>query len=351
VLVNVARGLPLLRELLQLPAQRNPRGDDEGMPLLGRLRRRLGPLGALGLQTRAGQKRSISYHYDREAEFFRTFLGESMVYSAGAFLADDGDLDQAQRRKLDLICRKLELRPDTRLLDIGCGWGSLLVHAATNYGVAGTGVTLSREQADYARRWAERVGVGHRVTVHVGDYRDFCRDPGNARAFDAIASVGMLAHIGEHEKASYFGGARRVLAPGGAFLCHGITTRRRPRLRGPRKPMFVRTWMFPDGHLDHLETVIEAAEWAGFELRDAESLAECYSVTLRNWCTNLERNREAALAIASERDYRMWRYFHALCSVGFSRPAAELTVHQLLLTDPHRPWHFGRRHCLAEDDR
>jgi len=319
----------LLRYLRRLPAE-NRRSAHTRPERKGRL------------HSKRRDNASVTAHYDTGNDFFRQFLDPGMVYSSGAFLDPDEPLETAQRRKIDLICRKLQLRSGQRLLDIGCGWGTLAIHAARHYGVDVLGVTLSRPQVDLATAAAKEAGVDDRVTFEVLDYRDV------KGRFDAIASVGMFEHVGKKQLATYFARVRDMLKPGGALLNHGIVTRDRRRRRRA-KPSFIDTYVFPDSELVTVDDVIAEAEGAGFELRDAESLRTSYALTLRHWIHNLEANREAAVEAADETTYRIWRVYMAGSAIGFEM--AGISVYQLLLTTPERPWTFGRSHLLAADDR
>jgi cyclopropane-fatty-acyl-phospholipid synthase len=287
-------------------------------------------------------RQAVRYHYDRGNDFYELFLGETMAYSCAYFLDPDEPLDTAQRRKLDLVCRKLGLGDGTSLLDVGCGWGSLAIHAAVTYGANVTGVTVSGEQAEYARRRAEEMGVGDRVRILHADYREV------GGRYDAIASIGMFEHVGRRKLAEYFGHLRRLLAPQGRLLNHGITTRDRAgSVR--RKPTFVSTYVFPDGELEPIDLVAGVAESSGFELRDLESMRVSYARTLRHWVRNLDAHRDAAVSASDERTYRTWRLYMAGSAVAFER--ASIAVYQMLLTDPAAPWTFGRRPLLAADDQ
>lgn len=293
------------------------------------------------LHSRRRDKAAVGHHYDTGNDFFSQFLDPAMVYSCAYFLSPTESLEVAQRRKLDLVCRKLRLGPEMRFLDVGCGWGALVIHAAGEYGVKATGVTLSSEQAAEARRRVQEAGLADRVEILERDYRDLEGE------FDAIASVGMVEHVGRKELTRYFGELRKALAPGGQILNHGIVTRDRNIKRVT--PTFVNTYVFPDGELAPVDTVIGAAEEAGVEVRDVESLRASYALTLRHWLANLERNREAAVAAAGERTYRIWRLYMAGSAIAFERAA--ISVYQLLLSDPGRPWTYGRTGLLAGDDR
>lgn len=292
------------------------------------------------LHSKRRDRQAVTHHYDTGNAFFAQFLDPQLVYSCAYFLSPFERLETAQRRKLDVVCRKLQLAPGQRLLDVGCGWGALVVHAAAEYGVTATGVTLSGEQAAEAERRAKELGVEDRVRIVHGDYRDV------SGRFDAIASIGMFEHVGRKELGNYFRRLKAMLEPAGVLLNHGIVTR--DRSPGRRRPTFVNTYVFPDGELERVDEVIGVAEDVGFELRDAEDLRANYALTLRHWVANLETNREEAVAEAGERIYRIWRLYMAGSALGFER--ASIAVYQLLLTDAHRPWTFGRRWMLARDD-
>jgi cyclopropane-fatty-acyl-phospholipid synthase len=292
------------------------------------------------LHSRRRDQDVVGYHYNTGNDFYEQFLGETMVYSSAYFLDPSESLDVAQRRKLDVICRKLELSGGTRFLDIGCGWGSLVIHAATNYGVEATGVTLSEEQAEYANRRVNDLGLEDRVHIILSDYREL-KDQ-----YDAIASIGMIEHVGRKNLPEYFRQIRWLMAPGGLFLNHGITTRNRHP--GRVRPTFVSTYVFPDGELEPIDLVVGEAQEAGFETRDLESLRMSYAETLKRWVANLEAHHDEVVRAAGEQTYRIWRAYMAGSSVSFSK--ADIDVYQTLLGDPDRPWRYGRRRLLAEDD-
>jgi cyclopropane-fatty-acyl-phospholipid synthase len=292
------------------------------------------------LHSRHRDKAAISGHYDTGNEFFMTFLDPLMVYSCAYFLDPAEPLETAQRRKLDLICRKLGLGSGMRFLDIGCGWGSLVIHAAIHYGVEAVGVTISHEQAELARQRIKEAGVEDRVTILEQDYRDI------EGSFEAVASVGMFEHVGRTQLATYFEKVGQLLAPGGRFLNHGITNR--DRTGAPKTATFVNTYVFPDGELVPVEDVIGSAAHAGFEVRDLESLRTSYAETLRRWVASIEMHRESAVALSSEVSYRIWRLYMAGSALAFGH--AGISVYQLLLQRPDTPWRFGRAHLLAADD-
>jgi cyclopropane-fatty-acyl-phospholipid synthase len=322
--------LDLYRLLRQMPA--DSRRSEAVRPRMS------GILHSLGRDREA-----IRYHYDIGNEFFAAFLDPNMVYSSAAFLTPQEPLEKAQLRKLDLICRKLGLRQGQRFLDVGCGWGALVVHAAQEYDVTAVGVTLSSEQAEYAADLVKEAGVDHRVTILQRDYREV------EGTFDAIASVGMFEHVGASQLEVYFRHLSKMLTPDGLLLNHGIVTNDRKRRRFiPQRRTFVGTYVFPDGELEPIEQVIEAAANAGFETRDAESLRTSYAITLKHWVANLEANRDAAVAAAGEQAYRIWRSYMAGSSLAFSH--GDISVFQVLLAKPDAPWTFGRSHLVAGDD-
>jgi cyclopropane-fatty-acyl-phospholipid synthase len=293
------------------------------------------------LHSPARDRHAIQHHYDIGNGFYSLFLDPAHVYSCAYFLDGDESLAVAQRRKLDLVCRKLGLQQGDRFLDVGCGWGALVVHAAERYGVHATGVTLSSEQAEYARKLVKERGLDDQVEILEADYREL------RGQFDAVASIGMFEHVGKAQLGTYFGVLADLLEPGGALLNHGISTR--DRLPGSRKASFVRTYVFPDGELLPIDTVLGAAEGAGFEMRDSESLRTHYGLTLRHWVANLEAHRAEAVDLVGELTYRIWRLYMAGSAVAFESGA--ISVYQMLLAKPDRPWMYGRHGLLARDDQ
>jgi cyclopropane-fatty-acyl-phospholipid synthase len=307
--------LHLARRLLRLPAgpthQHGPRGR-------ARLRGRQ--------HTVERDRRAISYHYDVSNDFYGLWLDQHMVYSCAYFQAPGDELDIAQFRKLDLICRKLRLQPGQRLLDVGCGWGGLAMHAARDYGVDATGITLSQAQAEWAEEAIAAAGLDGRCRVRVRDYREVSQP----EAYDALASVGMFEHVGAALLPVYFAHARDLLKPGGVFLNHGIASRATDKpVRGPD---FNNTYVFPDGELVPISATLRAAEEAGFEVRDVESLREHYALTLRHWVRRLEAHHDQALDYVDEPTWRVWRLFMSGSAHGFA--AGRLNVYQTLLVKP-----------------
>jgi cyclopropane-fatty-acyl-phospholipid synthase len=248
-----------------------------------------------------------------------------MVYSCAYFAKPEEDLDTAQVRKLDYICRKLRLRPGERLLDIGCGWGGLIMHAAAQYGVEAVGITLSVPQAELARKRLHESELNNRCRVEVCDYRDLETN----QQYDKIVSVGMFEHVGEELLPEYFRRACRLLRPGGVFLNHGIAYSANYRRRGPS---FTDRYVFPDGELLPISTSLRAAELSGFEVRDVESLREHYALTLHHWVRRLEARAEEARCITNDATYRIWRLYMAGAAHGFR--TGRLNLYQTLLARP-----------------
>jgi cyclopropane-fatty-acyl-phospholipid synthase len=267
--------------------------------------------------------RAIRFHYDVSNEFYALWLGESMVYSCAYFDGQESDLDQAQRAKLDHLCRKLRLVPGERLLDVGCGWGGLIIHAARHYGVIAHGVTLSREQFAEAQRRIAEAGLENRVTVELRDYRDLAGES----LYDKVSSVGMFEHVGLKNLPGYYAAIHRLLKAGGLFLNHGITH----DVEGWRPTSgteFINRYVFPGGQLDTVGNIQRGMERARFEITDVEALRRHYAMTLRHWVRRLERARTQALQYVNESTYRVWRLYMAACAVDFE--SGELGVYQIL---------------------
>lgn len=275
------------------------------------------------LHSKERDRQALNYHYDLPTDFYSLFLDREMVYSCAYFATPAEDLDSAQVRKLDYICRKLRLLPGERFLDIGCGWGGLIIYAAEHYGVEAVGITPNARQAEVARQRIEDKGLSDKCRVKVCDYRD--HEP--SQPYDKIASIGMFEHVGESLLLEYFARAWEVLPPGGVFLNHGIAYSATYHRVGPS---FTDRYVFPDSELVPISSTLRAAELAAFEVRDVESLREHYALTLRHWVRRLEANAEAARRITDDVTYRIWRLYMAGAAHGFS--TGRLNIYQALLT-------------------
>jgi cyclopropane-fatty-acyl-phospholipid synthase len=263
----------------------------------------------------------IQFHYDVGNPFYELFLDPEMQYSCAYFTDWDNTLEQAQRDKLEMICRKLRLKPGDRLLDIGCGWGGLICYAAAHYGVTAHGVTLSDAQIDLARKRIKDRGLGARVTAEIRDYAEL---DGH---YDKIASIGMYEHIGIANIGKYFGKVRSLLAPDGLFLNHAISRRakrKRRRFSARAEQRALQKYIFPGGELDDIGHTVQAMEQTGFEVHDVEGWRDHYALTTKFWCERLTERREEAIALVGEETYRIWVAYLAGCSLAFSRGTARI---------------------------
>ena len=318
---SLSARIRLASKLLRLPR----RGRGSGREERGWTNR--GPAELAGEQHCIERDRqAIRYHYDVSNGFYRLWLDRHMVYSCAYFASEDEELDRAQECKLDYICRKLRLKSGWRLLDIGCGWGGLVLYAAQRYGVQATGITLSQPQADWATKRIAQAGLSDQCRVLVQDYREV----DGSEPYDALVSVGMFEHVGEALMPEYFERAWHLLRPGGGFLNHGIASS--VLMPEPKGPTFSNTYVFPDGELVPISTTTQAAERAGFEVRDVESLREHYVLTLRHWVRRLEAAHEQALACVDEPTFRVWRLFMSGSAHGFA--SGRLNLYQTLLVKP-----------------
>ena len=289
---------------------------------------------------------NIAHHYDVSNAFYRMWLDTRLVYSCAYFRTPDDSLDDAQAQKLDHICRKLRLAEGERFLDIGCGWGALIFWAAQHYGVQATGITLSRNQCDHVRAQIAALGLTGRVRVELVDYEDLP----DVEAFDKIASVGMFEHVGPRNYDRYFGKIRRILAPGGFVLNHGITQNALSRRSlGSGIGEFVEEYVFPGGELAHVSRVVEGLAAQGLEVVDGEALREHYAKTLWLWVDRLEANADAARREVGEEKFRVWRIYMAGSAHAFDR--GWLSLWQLLagkpLADGRLPHPLTREYMYA----
>jgi cyclopropane-fatty-acyl-phospholipid synthase len=358
----VAGDVALDGRVYDLFALRGPTLGLETLAALARLLREVGPSVLVPvappaiesqprgwLHSRARDARAVTYHYDVSNRFYELVLGRSLVYSCAVFDAPSETLEDAQLRKVDLVCRKLGLDASSRLLDVGCGWGTLAIHAARTYGCRVVGVTLSAPQRELAARRAAAAGVDELVEFRVQDYRDVDDGP-----FDAISSIGMSEHVGRRALEAYAVQLAALVRPGGRLLNHAIG---RPATRGDGSPRgrtarlarrveaaaglsrpsrmgspFIRRYVFPDGELHEVGALVSLLQGAGFELRHLESLREHYALTLRRWVANLEARHDEAVAEVGAPRAAVWRLYMAASAVAFERH--QLEVHQALCVRP-----------------
>ncbi|HEX5387836.1 MAG TPA: class I SAM-dependent methyltransferase [Gemmatimonadales bacterium] len=336
----------LLARLLALPRTAEPREGAGARHFAARRAR---------LHAPKTDRAAVRFHYDVGNDFYRLWLDRRMVYSCGYFPTGAEDIDAAQEAKLDHICRKLRLAPGERFLDIGCGWGALVMHAAERYGVNALGITLSRQQAAYAGKAIAAAGLAGRCRVAVCDYRELASggptaEPLSAEpvsteplagAFDKVASVGMFEHVGRRMLPTYFAEAFRLTRPGGLFLNHGIVQLAprgaRPMVHGAARLLwhpgrFIERYVFPGGELVPAALAVHCGEEAGFELRDGESLREHYALTLRQWVRRLEAHAAEARELVGEPTYRVWKLYMAGSARAFA--AARIGLVQLLFAKP-----------------
>ena len=302
------------KRLLSLPKRGQPRPSD-AVPKMHGLR-----------HSKVRDRQATNHHYDRSNEFYALWLDRRMIYSCAYFATPDDNLETAQEQKLEYLCRKLRLQPGQRLLDIGCGWGGLIIYAAQHYGVEADGITLSPQQAKLARERIKEVGLEHRCHVEICDYREVNKPQG----YDKLVSVSMAEHIGKAFLPTYFKEAWKLLRPGGVFLNHGINVHSSSPVTGRD---FMNRYVAPDGELVPIITTLQAAEAGGFEVRDVESLREHYEYTLRYWLRRLDEHADEAKKIAGEMTYRLWRLFVSLGVHEFNVGRANLYQTLLVKTE------------------
>ncbi|WP_066943115.1 class I SAM-dependent methyltransferase [Microtetraspora fusca] len=277
------------------------------------------------LGSRHAKKRdaeAIHHHYDVSNRFYEWVLGPSMAYTCAVFPTADATLEEAQYTKFDLVAKKLDLQPGMRLLDIGCGWGGMVMHAAREYGVKALGVTLSRQQAEWAQKAIAEAGLSELAEVRFMDYRDV-----KESGFDRVSSIGLTEHIGKDNLPSYFSFLYSKLKPGGRLLNHCIT-RPTGKEKTINKGGFINRYVFPDGELESVGHLVRQMEDTGFEIRHQENLREHYALTLREWCANLDAHWDEAVQEVGRGIARVWRLYMAGCVVGFERNKVQL--HQVL---------------------
>jgi cyclopropane-fatty-acyl-phospholipid synthase len=279
------------------------------------------------VHSRWRDQQAIAFHYDLSNDFYALWLDRRMIYSCAYFRNRHQDIETAQLQKLEHICRKLRLRPGQRLLDIGCGWGGLLIYAAKFFGVRGVGITLSAQQARLAQRRIDAAGLQGQCEVRLCDYREI----DELEKFDKIVSVGMYEHVGRAQAPSYFQIIWRLLRPCGVFLNHAISDQ---TYAVSSEPTFMTRYVFPDGELLPISTTLKFAESAGFEVRDVESLREHYRLTLERWLQRLEEHASDAVRLVGEQSYRIWRLFLAGCARRFA--IGQQNIFQSLLVKPEQ---------------
>lgn len=302
------------RRLLSLPRATRRRPSKPLLKLRGRR------------HSRDRDRRAISYHYDQSNEFYELWLDPYMVYTCAYFESPEEPLAIAQERHLDYVCRKLRLAPGERVLDLGCGWGGLGLYAAKHYGVSVDGITISLEQAKFARQRIMEAGLSDRCRIDVVDYRDV---QGSER-YDKAVAMGLLEHVGASMLDTFFRRVYDLVRPGGAFLNQAIGSRGAPIVVDDSN--FFGRYVFPDGDLVPIGQVAQAAEVSGFEVRDVECLREHYPLTLRHWIRGLEQHADEARALVGEQTYRIWRLFMALFAHGFV--TGRVTIYQSLFSKP-----------------
>jgi cyclopropane-fatty-acyl-phospholipid synthase len=312
--LGLGQKLRWLKRLFSLPGGSRPRTGRSAARLSG------------ALHSLERDRQAVSYHYDVSNDFFQLWLDRRMIYTCAYFADASDDIDRAQERKLDYICRKLRLSPGDRLLDIGCGWGGLVMYAAQQYGVHALGITVSQPQVEFAQERIRQAGLQDRCRVEFQDYREV------SGTFDKLVSVGMFEQIGGEMLPLYFQKAYSLLRPGGIFLNHGIS--QSSWVRNPRNQAFSQRYVFPDGELKPLHITLQAAEQARLEVRDVESLREHYILTLQNWVRRLEAHADEARKLTDETAYRIWRVYMAGAADAFR--AARINLYQTLLVKPDR---------------
>ncbi|RJL34454.1 SAM-dependent methyltransferase [Bailinhaonella thermotolerans] len=294
-------------------------------------RSRLSQLGRRHAKGRDAE--AIHHHYDVSNRFYEWVLGPSMAYTCAVFPKEDATLEEAQYTKFDLVARKLDLKPGMRLLDVGCGWGGMVMHAAKHYGVKALGVTLSRQQAEWAQKAIAEAGLSELAEVRFMDYRDVTES-----RFDAVSSIGLTEHIGKDNLPSYFSFLYDKLKPGGRLLNHCIT---RPNGFEPniRASGFINRYVFPDGELESPGYLIERMNDAGFEIRHEENLREHYAKTLTHWCENLDAHWDEAVKEVGRGTARVWRLYMAGSRLGFE--VNKIQLHQVLGVKLHQGGEAG----------
>lgn len=269
-------------------------------------------------------KESIAHHYDISNEFYKIFLGETMMYSCAYFKDNTNNLNSAQENKMEHICRKLRLKKGDKFLDVGCGWGSMIIWAAKHYDVQATGITISKEQYEYTKSKIKIEGLENKCFVELKDYRDIKDE----KVFDKIVSIGMFEHVGSENLSLYFNIMNKLLKDDGLFLNHGITNRKNAEL-SKNEAEFIDKYIFPNGELKNISDVLDVMETSKFDVFDVECLREHYYKTLKCWVENLKAAKDKAISIATENIYRTWLLYMSGCAINFEEDF--ISVYQVLL--------------------
>ena len=287
-------------------------GNDLARSMLTRENRLLRQLRKI-IHSKEADKKAIEYHYDVSDDFYRLWLDENLIYSCAYFQNGTETLAEAQVKKLDLILRKIRLQPGQTLLDIGCGWGALVLYAAKNYGVKCVGITLSANQAEHARKEVALAGLNHLIEIRLEDYRD------TTGHYDRITSVGMFEHVGIENLPAYFTKLHSLLAEGGIAMNHGITSTNANSEETPYgNGEFIEKYVFPNGELPHLSLALNAMQIGGLEVIDVENLRHHYARTCEVWAENFETHTEEIIALVGDRRHRIWRVYLAGCAHAFN---------------------------------
>ena len=273
------------------------------------------------VKSRQKEKENIEYHYDVPSDFYRLFLGRTMGYTCGYYVDQNATMADAQNEKMDIICRKLRLKKDEALLDIGCGWGNFAVYAAKHYGVNVTGITLSEEQKEYAEKWIEKEALSHKIDIKILNYRDL-----GFQKFDKISCVGMSEHVGSENMFDFFKIVHKSLKKGGLFLQHTITTN--TKRATDKENSFLDKYMFPGGELMLEHDLVKLAWSSGFELLNAENFRTHYIRTLNDWIVRMEQRKDKLLKIVSDNVYRIYHVFFIGSLISFK--TQEISIFQNL---------------------
>lgn len=285
------------------------------------------------IHTKEKDKQNISYHYDISNDFYNLFLGNTMMYSCAYFKQNDYNLDTAQQNKMEHICKKLRLKQGDKFLDVGCGWGSMIIYAAKKYNVIATGVTISEEQYKYVKQRIKEEKLEDKCFIELKDYRDIK----GKELYDKIVSIGMFEHVGIKNLPDYFEHIRKLLKNNGIFLNHGITIKKDTKL-SKNEGEFIQKYIFPGGELKNIGYIVDVMEDIKFDIVDVECLRQHYYKTLVCWVKNLESNKQKAIKLTNEHTYRTWLLYMIGCAINFEQDC--ISVYQVLLTKQRKRFNF-----------